>query len=495
MQRLIGWLLTFLLPLTCAADERALDYIYTDLQLEAGPSAATYAEFMQHLRNDELEQATAAAERLLEMNLGLTDEDPIVYGKLLANLGMVHTALYKYQEGLDALNPATEFIIENQNPYDESVIPVSIATGLVAIAVGNVEEAEDSFRRAQHVVHRNGGVYSPEQLTILDFLTSVNLTGSDPVAADQQQKFKLRVSEQAYGEKSEELIPILQEIGGYFARRGEETPLIPTKNHESFIHLERVNQEFERASELRYYRDSMFRLALSSYERAIEIIEDNYGVNDLRVIEPLKGLAAARMFQITHKKAASKALERVLSIVENSPDTDVPDRAQALIELADMYVMNGDRRSTETYERAWQLLSDDPAHAVLRAQYFGSPKKLYSKKRDIRYLYRTPDAALKDPDAQLFVEVSYAVRTDGSVNRIRLLDRNLPNKHVAMVRGQMEQTKYRPRMIDGEVVETEGLVHRQLFKTVESISNQASVSTDETEETNSASDSEADDQG
>jgi tetratricopeptide (TPR) repeat protein len=429
-----------------AAEEDVLDYFFDELVFNDESSQHQYEQIQTLLRNGQFEPAKQSAEELVDNNVALTETNPILYGKLLANLGILLSSQGHYLEAMEALDPGLEFIEQKANPFSTTLMNVIMARGLTQSELDNFEDAEESFRRAQHISHRVGGVYTPEQLEIINYITMLNLRQGKVFDADREQEFNLRISEQAYGKDSEELLPILRRLGSYFASRGQMIPLTD-------------------APEFRYYRDSLFRQSISLFERAIKIIEDNYGTNDLRLVEPLRGLARSRLLQITNRSASEAALERALAIVDSNPDTDVPDRVRALIGLGDMYTITGDRRARKTYLKAWDLMQEDPTYRQLSAELFGTPTRLHPEVSGVLYLNRKPDAALVK-DVELYIDVAYSVRANGRVTNIHLIEKNVPNAQVRYMRSRLAETRFRPRILDGELVATDNLMIHQTFEVI-----------------------------
>lgn len=442
------WLV--LISLSCStvsASEAILDYIFDDITFSDQASNKRFQRLQVQLRDGLIEQATQLAEELLEQNIELSETHPIRYGKLLSNFGMLLSYRGSFEEAMISLNPALEFIEQKANPFSAMILKVIMAKGLTLAELGLFKEAEEAFRRAQHISHRIGGVYTPEQLEIINHITRLNLRQGQYIDADREQNFNLRISEQAYGEDSEEIIPVLERLGAYFASRGEMIPLTGS-------------------SEYRYYRDSLFRQSLKLYDRAIKIIEANYGVNDMRLLGPLQGLARARLLQSTNRSASEAALERALDIVESNPETDVPDRVRAMIYLGDIYTITGDRRARNIYLKAWQTMQDDPTYNELSANIFGTPTRLHPEVSGILYLSRKPDAALENA-VELYIDVSYSVRANGRVGDIHLIDKNVPNAQVRYMRSQLAATRFRPRILDGKLVRTENLMIHQTFEVLD----------------------------
>jgi len=461
-------LLVSVCPDTLLAEENILEYYFDDLTFLDEENHHLFEQVQILLQNERFEPAQQNAKILIDNNPELAETDPILYGKLLTNLGILLSAQGFLVEAMEVLDPALASIEARANPFSTTLTNVVMARGLTQTELENFADAEESFRRAQHISHRAGGVYTPEQMEIVDHLTRLNLRQGKVVDADREQAFNLRISEHAYGEESEKLLPILQRLGAYFASRGKMIPLATTPDY-------------------RYYREDVFRRSINLYQRAIKIIEDNYGVSDLRLVEPLRGLARARLLQITNRSKSEAALERVLSIVEANPDTDLPDRITAMVNLGDIYTITGDKRAKSVYLQTWQLMQEDEAQMQLSAETFGSPTRLYPEGSSVLYLSRRPDAAKKE-DAELFIDVEYSISKSGRVTNLELLDKNVPNAQVRNLRSRLSATRFRPRIIDGELVATDNLMIHQTYRVAASAPTDASISTTEGNEDLSADD-------
>jgi tetratricopeptide (TPR) repeat protein len=432
---------------TLGADDDALDYYFPDLIFKDDLTVQQYERVQIMLQIRQVEQAREAAEILIDDNLDLAESNPILFGKLLANLGTILAYQEKYPEAMQALDVSLQTVEAASNPYTLTLKKIIMARGLVQTRLRLFEEAEGSFRRAQHIAHRIGGVYTPDQLEVLRHLTRLNLKQGNLIDADREQVFSLRVTEQAYGENSEELLPILQRLGAYFASRGGMFSV-------------------SGGPDFRYFRDQMFRQSIKYYERAINIVEDNYGINDLRLIEPLRGLARARLLQVTNRSASEAALERVVHIVDSNPVSDVADRVKAMISLGDMYTITGDKRASGVYLSAWTLMQEDDAYRQLAAEVFGTPTRLHPNIDGIMYLDRIPDAAAGE-DTELFIDVAYSVLPNGRVSNIELIEKNVPNAQVRYMRSLLADARFRPRILNGELVATENLMIHQRFQVIQ----------------------------
>lgn len=432
--------LLLIVPCLAIADQDTLAYLYEPVLGERQQSMAERIRL--HARNTEFDAAISLSQDLLDSADPLRDTDPSIYGQVMINHGILRVAAGEYQLGLSIIERGMEFLEARTNPFDEILINSIMAKGICQLLLGSFTDAEDTFRRAQHLTHRNKGVYNKEQLPMVSYLAATNLRQRNSLAADQQQRFSLKVAEQSYGPNSIEILPTLTRLGSYFASRGDTISLAAV-------------------TELRLLRSILFRDSINLYLRAIEIIELNYGVNDLRLLTPLRGLASARMFEITQRRYAEAALLRSLEIVDSNPNSDLTDRTQAIVDLGDFYIIISDERARETYLSAWTILQETPETQQLASYLFDSPVRLYPRNPDFLYLERTPDGVTTGDE--LFVNLQYDVSPNGHVREIEIIDKNVPNKGVRLLRQTLRASRYRPRIHNGELVSTEALEIRQLF--------------------------------
>ena len=426
---------------TAAADEDIFDFYFHSLSLPAS-SQDDFQQLSQLLGYKTLEEAIVLCEQIIEDNSGLQETNPALYGKLLANLGMILNYGEYYENSIEALDNSMKYLDASLPQFSPQLINVIMAKASSLIGLGKFDEATQELRHAQHITHRDDGVYSATQLPIVEELFRVSYQSGEYIDADKQQFFTLRVSERAYGYDSEDLLPTLIRLGRYFADRGALTSQFGDNDQ-------------------RYLRESLFRRSLDLYERAVNIIEVNYGPNDPRLVEPLQGLSRTRLMQRTNNKS-EEALERALYVIESNPTTDLPDRIDAIIRLGDLYTLTSDSRAGDLYLRAWDLMHENADYNWLKVQAFGTPTRLYPRAQSVVYLDRRPSSA--DEDSELFIDAEYTVKVDGRVGDVKLLGKNVPNDQVRRLRSQLAASRFRPRIVEGELVETKNLIIHQRFR-------------------------------
>ncbi len=448
MMRILTLLfLAFFIP-SVFADILVSSYLFKEIPNEI--LAAKNQTIVDLFNNEKYpEAATLASEVIAEVEEDLTI-DKLSYARFLSNAAIIQATADNLTEAALSLDQAIT-LLEEHDPFHPDLFNILVVDGFVQDALKQYDAAEDALRRAQHIAHRHDGVYTPRQIPLLVSIANVMVARGDDFDADREQRFNLKVNEHNFGANSETLIPTLTKLGTYFANRASSLPI-------------RASTDVE---DIRTSRDNLFRESVALFERAIHIIEDKYGSNDLRLIDPLKGLARTKYLQGYGRANAKKIMERALDIVTSNPATDKPDHAKALIDLADFYNITSDKRATETYKAAWDLLASDPNYEDLQYQYFGKPMRLHPETPVRPTLTRHPVDVEKGNE--LYVDLQYDVMPSGKVDNVRIVDGNVPNSEKRVMRNFVGDMRFRPRIVDGELVPTEGLSLHQVYTVKERI--------------------------
>lgn len=467
MQHLIRFscLLLLFLGNPAIAKTDYLEYFERQPAISVNRLSRTFETVLANVDRGNHARAAELMDDLLDSR-GAAQLASLTRARLKGNAGLLYAASGDPVKARALIEEGIAIIDESVGVYDLALADLLVPLALLLQDNGAYEEAEEALRRAQHIVHRQDGVYSRRQLPLLERLYYIHEARGHPFEADREQRFNLKISEQAYGENSEALVPVLERLGEHFANRGNLIPAdvarmanLPFEAHEIIARYH--GSEREAASR---YRFAMFRESVESYERAISIIENKYGPNDLRLTEPLKGLARARLLQRTANARAEEAMERRVQIVKDSPSSDIGDTARAMVDLADIYTITGDHRAPEVYREVWNLLSNDPELLDLRTELLGSPVRLFPPQVVLSVDRQPEGTEVGDP---LYADIELTVDHDGEVSDVELVDTNVPRDNFRLLRRYLrEEVVYRPRMADGEVVDTSGLMLHQSYEYV-----------------------------
>ncbi|AOS96982.1 hypothetical protein AUP74_01546 [Microbulbifer aggregans] len=341
---------------------------------------------------------------------------------------------------------------------------VGLATALQR--TGAHDEAISEFRRAMLINRVNEGLYSLHQVPMIERMIESQIALNQWEDANDNQQYLYWLHARNYGESDPRMLPVIDNLSRWHLQAYKEE-----KGGTLFEHL---------------------ISATDLYSLAVDIITQNFGANDLRLVEALRGLKASNYYLATYKgepqqavvintnfgggpdmeaaqrtkldhyrlnsfSSGKQAIARIVDVYQKNPQSPPAASAKAKVELGDWYMMfNKWHSARETYGEAYQALWDNGATNEEIESIFGRPAPL-------------PALPMLEEDRQglagAYVTVSYDVTAFGKVRNIEILHA-APSDDVGMrsrVRNVLKRAKFRPRFENGEPVETTGIVQRFVF--------------------------------
>ena len=407
--------------------EERNEYSGLDVDIEELSILQLQDQFMTRFEDDQHEAARDLGEAIVLRMGREVGRDSLQLVIPLNNLATVYELLGDY-ESAEANYLRSVSLIEAKNgQYHVDLIRPLTGLGITYESSGRHQEAIATFRRAQHLTHRMDGVYSPEQLSLLQRISGNFVKMNDFGEADRAQRLWFKVNEHNVGRDNVDILPALYQLAEWYVHSGQYTN------------------------------------AINAYKRGIDILEDEFGEEDLRLLRPLRGIAEAGGGRARTNTRSIKALERADHILEVNPDADPFDRALTLIELADVYtVTNKSKLAKEKYAEAWTALSESQEEDEAKQELFGKPVKLFHP-----VLYMSQDTFNRRANGEYFVDIQFMVTPTGQVTDVKVVDSNAPPDARRLVRQMARRARYRPRYADGVATSTEGVESRQKVVIVE----------------------------
>jgi len=409
----------------------------------------------------------------------------------------------EYELAVETYTESVSDLESQYGPFTELLIEPLLGLARGYAALNDYPQAMSASNRAQHLTHRNDGVYSLRQLEAVDMMTDFHLSLREAQKADKQQSFSLFIGEHNFDEDSPELLPALEKISNWYVDTGQ------------------------------------FSRAEKALDRSQTIISSSSSHLDLQHLPSIT--LRAKIKRLRGSCCSYKVLEEALEIVHANPDT--PDEIKTWIytELADSYTITGNTDGASNYYRlAWASMNEAD-----RKTHFAWPKEIAlsnklndSKPSNLRtyrlekdrfsqpelirvtpqekllleslppqeFLLPVNESELKvrirdrsygnpniekvtrvvghpfqfihnqltnilpmnlQSDAQLShlaVELNFTVGEIGNIYDIEVGTPDLPVKLKRLMREVLRKTKFRPRMVDGEPTETTQVNLYQTFE-------------------------------
>lgn len=358
------------------------------------------------------------------------------------------------------LETALERIEDDYGIWDQRNVTALTELGAVQAALGRIDEAIGSYEQALHVNRVNQGLHDLTQLDILDDLTELSVAARNWEQANQLQEYAFYVQQRQYGPGSSRLVPGLYRLAHWYRRTG-----------------------------------AVFQ-ARALYEHALEVLEASYGPDDVRLIDALQGIALtyrlerypiATLAQRDQENAftfstgaqpgdisladartavnrygeGEQALARIVEIHDANPDAVAREKAEALLDLGDWYLIFDKWSSAfDVYARARHLLAADGWDEARIAGLFNEPMPLVFPLPDPP---SPPSYASSATEQRGFVDLVYDVTDRGRVSAVDVVAAEPEGLMDFRTRKAIKAARFRPRFEAGEPVATNDIQYRHSF--------------------------------
>jgi hypothetical protein len=397
--------------------------------------------YKEALDNKAYAEADTLAKRVVELSIGLFGINSLDSARALTNLGIAQHQNQEYEAAELNYNAAIDIIERVEDRLNVNLINPLKGLGAAQLASGNPDGAIDSFERAVHISHVNEGPHNLMQVDVLESLaeTYVSIGEFDDAEDIQAHIFSLEARDVKLD--SLDAVPALERQARWHHR----------------LHL------FEKE---RY-----------TWRKIIDIIEDHRSNDDLSLIPPLTELGRSYLYigqpTLTYQQPTSISsgeiyLKRALRIAESNPEATWQTREEAMLALGDFYILSGKpNRANKIYSDTWELLS-------------GDEEKLRQRRDDLESLvvlqqvtppkYVGIDGAVRnelpgDSYRTGKIVYDYSVSPRGLTTNIEMVQAE-PAGFTEMERAVLNTLRaivHRPRLVDGNPVQTDDLTYTHNF--------------------------------
>ena len=405
------------------------DVADADTRMAGGDTSELVARLEAELLLTELvaqaryEEAIPIAERLVE----LAEEESgvsIELGVALSNLAILQRSLELYEPSERNFVRAVDVIREADGTYSEAVISPLVGLGMNYQARGDFFEAETTYEEARTVSRRAYGLLNEQQIDILDHLANTMMDTQRYVEADEYQLTALHLMERIHGADTPGVLPAIYKFARWLRSA---------------------------------YR---FQEERGQYVRAMDIIRDYEGATSQSMVRPLRETGISYRTQKLPEGRGSSALRRALEIAESQPAPDSRLIAETLVDIGDWNVAFSKVGATgEEYRRAWQLLGELADGDALREEWFNDPIYVLRENPSSRGIGSPNDPGVLPGH----VLVTFNVTEFGRTTDVTVVESVPPGLKDDSTARAIARSRFRPRMVDGELVPAQGLARNFTF--------------------------------
>jgi len=335
---------------------------------------------------------------------------------------------------------------------------------------GDHLEAINSFGRAIHLSRINSGLYTVEQIPLLEGLIGSYAAVGDWEKTDLFYNYLFYVQQKAYGIDDPRMISELDRLGRWNIQAfnigyGDPLGLRLSVAQMLFVAGARMVLKYFGKNDERYVgflrsiANSAYLVSLNP-DLAVEASQSRYREEQARLRLSLNQRGGTRPRGFI---AGKDALTEIVTYYSTAPDS-IYEFAEAVINLGDWYLMFRYRQAAAmNYQEAWDLLSLQGNGAELIQQFFGQVRSLPTFASESDEL-AARSAALND-DAQLnfdFADFAFSVTENGVVRDIRLLSEETEanRSQLLQVRRVVRDSLFRPVLKDGKRARSDNLQFR-----------------------------------
>jgi hypothetical protein len=333
-----------------------------------------------------------------------------------------------------------------------ALIPPLKELGLLYVEWNRCSDAIVLLDQAARLVRADEGLFTATQLELFDPLEKCYLTLDRQTDFRRVQEYRVLIAERTYGGNNPAMLPMLSRTARWYEEAG-------------------------------YYIS-----AREIHGKALDIIRTSGSHNDVRVVEPLRGIARAYRLEYLHGleplDAEYNRGSRFESVTSRTTPLRTPDRLgetslkkavktlevhsarhsssamsalliDTLLDLAGWYQMTDDPRAAMTvYRRAW---------AVSQIHLDGH-ETLFDQPQPVPYQWAI-DLPWRRPieNEQYWADVDYTVARSGRISDVTIEHSDAPKFIQSKLVQGLLNTLVRPRFVKGEPVDTEHVRARQII--------------------------------
>jgi TonB family protein len=375
---------------------------------------------------------------------------------LLAALAMCDSAWCVEQESAKDRHARAVHDAEQQyGPTDSSLVEPLTSLADALVAAGQPAQAIEPLTRAVGILRRNSGLYDQRQYSLLSQLADVYSGQGDVNAALAALAYMERVSERTYGRQSTRHAQSLAAIGGWQCRLGR-VDSGRERFRRSIERLRTADDEQLVDALLGLARCSLDELAAEGVATSPDSLESYRGP----VLTTSRISISSPTFQ-----------HRVLKILRSDGEHALRYAAR----LAETGTLTPERRVAVLLQAGDWFQAKD--HSRTARRYYASAQRWVKRTAGaedplaapVQVLFPVPSLALRSSLAresatsERYVEVEFTVRPDGQVDGERVIASELGRSAADETLQALKAARFRPRMVEGTALETQGVRFRQRF--------------------------------
>ena len=370
--------------------------------------------------------------------------------------------------------------------YSAELGDLYLGLGKSLVEVGDLKAAREAFQQGVTVARVNYGPQGLEQTNYLYSIADIETQLGEYQTANNVLQNIYLINVRNHGEDSPAMLPALEQLYAWYF-----DPVNPRAAPHTYSDFQNGSFLAHRLASLteaengigdsatgRRYRDlgqlqfqAIRFLSAAAADGTIELESDMDWSEDERRQEA---------FLFNHYRTGMEAFAKTAESWRENPAATDLERAEALAQLGDWYLIFGKPDSAEDYYlQAHELLAGSPEYSAVADRYMGEPTP-------VRFMLTEEPFArnIDEPYPEDGLEISMSVTRTGDLQNIRVLNaaEGDAERVLKIVRRELRSTRFRPGLINGKTAKVDDYFYRFSIVPKENQENEDNKDSEDDEE-------------
>ena len=328
-----------------------------------------------------------------------------------------------------------------------------------------IDRALETYSRALHIRRVNDGLFAPDQVAVVYKQADVLKAIGNLEEAGNREEYAYSVLLKSYGPLSEEILPGTYRLADWY--RDSFNIFAARAMYERALHVYEANDKQSSLSALPALKGLVFTYRQERFPPYY--VSENQSSSFGAAPMPLsaRGTVFTGQITINNFPAAERALQHIVRIRRDNPDSSPLEVFEAILDLADWHLMWEHFKKAHTlYEFVYEQL--DELDSVDAGAYFAEPRLLHMPLPADPKPPRTgvEGSATERDRIPGFIEASFRVSTNGSAQKIEIVAADPEGLMDFRTRRSLRSSRYRPAMANGKAIPFESQTWRHEFQYV-----------------------------
>ena len=368
----------------------------------------------------------------------------------------------EYQDAEEFLDHYIRAIESAHHRYHPDLVAPLTLLGDARLGQQRFDQALDTYSRALHIRRVNDGLFAPNQVAVVYKQAAALRAMGNLEEAANREEYAYSVLMKAHGPLSEEILPGTYRLANWY--RETHNVFAARGLYERAIRIHEASDNQPALSALPALKGLVFTYRQERFPPYYVSDNQSSAFGAAPLPQTTRATIYSQQITINNFPAAERALQRIVRIRQDDPQSTPLQLFEAILDLADWHLMWEHFRKAHTlYEFVYAQM--DGLDSIDATEYFAEPRLLHLP---LPADPKGPRGGALDSGAdparvQGFIEASFRVSLNGGVQDIEIVAAEPEGLMDFRSRRSLRSSRYRPSMVEGKAVPFENQTWRHEF--------------------------------